>query len=153
MDLPEKKIIETWRHELVICRLMQQNVWSQLVAEQYFVDFMKWMYTNIRSQIKNNKKLNMHDDISNLDEVWHNYLQYSEDYFTMSKTLFNTDYIHHLPQKPFEDNILAKEEVNYQLTMLLEDWGENYIKRTYAYTLDKRNILSTGFQSQIKYVT
>lgn len=149
MNLPEKRIIEEWRHEFVICRLMQLNVWPQLLAEQHFVNFMKWMYTNIRSQIQNNKKLNMHDEIIYLDEVWHNYLQYSEDYFTMSQTLFNIPYIHHLPQKPFEDNVLPKEEINYQLKMLLEDWGEDYIKCVYSYTLDKRQILSSGFKLRV----
>lgn len=48
MKLPEKYQIDEWQCEPVVLRLMSENRWSRQLANQWFQDFMRWLYTASR---------------------------------------------------------------------------------------------------------
>jgi len=76
------------------------------------------------------------DGLSYLDDVWHAYILHTELYFQMSRELFDEPYIHHTPANPFVGGSLPNDVFESQLMALLNDWGEGYVDRVYAYGAD-----------------
>lgn len=142
MKLPEKTEIDAWECEPVILRLMSENRWNRKQAKQWFQDLMRWLYTASRIRVEEGKPFSM-DGLSYLDDVWHAYILHTNLYFEMSKNLFGIEYIHHTPENPYERPPIEAELFESQLLALLEDWGEDYIDRVYAYGADLHD-LSAG---------
>ncbi len=141
MKLPEKYQIDEWQCEPVVLRLMSENRWSRQLANQWFQDFMRWLYTASRVGSKEKKPFSM-DGLSYLDDVWHAYILHTKLYFEMSRQLFDVEFIHHTPENPFGAPAIDSEVFEKQLMALLEDWGEPYIDRVYAYGADLSDITS-----------
>lgn len=135
MKLPEKTIIDQWYCEPVVFRLMHENRWSKKYATQWFQDFMRWLYTATRYKAETKRSFSM-DGLSYLDDVWHAYILHTELYFQMSRELFDEPYIHHAPANPFVEASLPTDVFESQLMALLNDWGEDYVDRVYAYGAD-----------------
>ncbi len=140
MKLPDKSIIDSWEHLPTIYRLMYENRWPKQYAKTWFTDFMRWLYTAQRSEIQNEKHFIM-DNLHYLDDVWHAYILSTRDYFEMSQELFGLGYIHHEPGNPFMAESLSDEVTLYQMSMLLEDWGEEYIDRVWNYGADMHDVI------------
>jgi hypothetical protein len=139
MQLPNKTILTNWRHESTIFRLMNEYRWPRQVAEQWFCDFMKWLYTSVRYELEHDKELIM-DDLHYLDDVWHAYILSTKDYFYMSKTLFDIDYYHHNPENPYTSETIPNEILAAQMNALVEDWGIEYVDRVWVYGADVYDI-------------
>lgn len=143
MKLPEKSVIDSWENAPTIYRLMHENRWSKNIAKQWFTDFMRWLYTSHRSELENGKYFMM-DNLHYLDDVWHAYILSTRDYFKMSRELFDVEYIHHNPENPFLASPMPDDVTAYQMNMLLEDWGEEYIDRVWNYGADMYDIVAAA---------
>ena len=141
MKLPDKKLVLNWINKPTIYRLMFENTWTYDISKQWFTDFMCWMYTSMRSSKERGKFFDM-DALHHLDEVWHAYILNTEDYFKMSKDLFDIEYIHHIPENPFIDSQLDDDEFSYQIKMLIDDWGEAYVDRVWKFGSDMHDIIN-----------
>ena len=142
MKLPDKHLIISWQHSPTIYRLMSENRWAQNYAAQWFTDFMRWLYTAIRSELENNKNFTM-DNIHYLDDVWHAYILHTKDYMQMSQELFDCQIIHHTPENPFVANKIADSVIIYQMEMLIDDWGDEYVDRVWQYGADMHDIIQS----------
>lgn len=140
MKLPTKEQIESWEHLPTIYRLMSENRWPLEYGQQWFKDFMRWLYTAMRSDVENQKRFIM-DGIHYLDDVWHAYILHTVDYMQMSQQLFGMNIIHHTPENPFTQTALADETILYQMGMLIDDWGEEYVDRVWRYGADMHDII------------
>ena len=142
MKLPEKQVLIKWHHEPTVIRLMHDNRWSREMAELWFTDFMKWLYTSVRYREKYHESFAM-DGLHYLDDVWHAYILHTKDYFAMSKQLFDVDYIHHSPANPYNiDGVIGEDIFRQQMMELLDDWGEEYIDRVWKYGADVSDMTS-----------
>ncbi len=142
MKLPAKSQIENWEHLPTIYRLMSENRWTLDYSRQWFKDFMKWLYTAMRSDVEKQTRFMM-DGIHYLDDVWHAYILHTADYMQMSRELFNVEIIHHTPENPFLQEPLADEVIIYQMGMLVEDWGDEYVDRVWRYGADMYDIIES----------
>ena len=142
MQLPDKITLINWRHEPTILRLMNENRWPRALAEQWFCDFMKWLYTSVRYELKTKEKFIM-DGLHYLDDVWHAYILSTRDYFYMSKTLFDIDYYHHTPENPYTSEAIPDAVLGAQMNALGEDWGMEYVDRVWQYGADIYDITAT----------
>lgn len=142
MKLPNKSQIIAWQHEPTVLRLMKENRWTKDTAQQWFNDFMKWMYTCQRYSKETGKPFEM-DDLHFLDEVWHAYILHTKAYFKMSKELFDVEYLHHDPENPFGSGEAIPDEVLLaQMNALVDDWGVEYVDRVWKYGADKHDLLA-----------
>lgn len=139
MRLPDKTEIENWRCEAVIIKLMHDYKWPRALAECWFTDFLRWVYTSRRLSTSHGDFVM--DGLSYLDEVWHCYILHTYEYIKMSNQLFDTDYIHHSPENPFNRKRIDAHKYKCQLLALLEDWGEGYINRVFAYGSDVSDLV------------
>lgn len=140
MSLPSKEQLLNWQHQPTIYRLMSEKRWSRTLSTQWFNDFMRWLYTAMRSEVQNDRDFIM-DNLHYLDDVWHAYILHTKDYMLMSKTLFEREIIHHTPENPFLSAKLADEVIIYQMSMLIEDWGDEYVDRVWQYGADMHDII------------
>ena len=141
MRLPNKAEIINWRHLPTIHRLMAENRWSLATSTEWFNDFMCWLYTSMRSKLDHDKIFIM-DNMHYLDDVWHAYILHTRDYLLMSKTLFATDIIHHDPEDPFSREKIEDSVIEYQMEMLIEDWGNSYVDRVWQHGADIHDIIA-----------
>lgn len=138
--LPDKSVVNLWECDLVVLKLMHDFKWPRHVAQQWLTDFLRWLYTARRYRTLHNQSFAM-DGMSHLDDVWHTYILCTKEYFKMSRELFSTSYIHHGPENPFNRKELDSATFESQLLALLDDWGEAYLERVYAFAADRSDLL------------
>jgi hypothetical protein len=141
MQLPNKETIKNWNHEPTIYRLMSENRWTYAQSKQWFNDFMCWLYTSMRCEQEYDKEFVM-DSLHYLDDVWHAYILHTKDYFQMCQTLFDKDFIHHDPENPFASGEFKDEDLVFQMNLLIEDWGNEYVDRVWQYGADMHDIIN-----------
>ncbi|QIW10699.1 hypothetical protein [Francisella sp. LA112445] len=135
IKLPSKTDILNWNNESVTLRVMKELKMNRAQAKQWFTDFMCWLYSAQRWRLEKQKSFMM-DSMNYLDEVWHAYILHTRDYLTMSKELFGIECVHHNPENPFKGEPMDPEVFEQQLLFLIDDWGEEYIDRVWAYGND-----------------
>ena len=137
--LPDKEVVLNWVHEPSIKKLMYKYKWPKKIARQWFQDLMCWLYSAQRWKMVHKAAFNM-DGMHYLDDVWHEYILSTKDYFKMSRELFDIQYLHHNPENPYNRPEPNMDELVKQLEFLMEDWGEEYVDRVWAYGADLSDI-------------
>lgn len=117
-DFPALDKVLEYTNEDVIFRFLKLYDISESDAEELFMDTKKWIYViALNQKLYAEKKIDftigINDDLLILDEMWHNFILFTNDYSVFCENHFGT-FIHHQPMTKNEHkNTIAQENIDF----------------------------------------
>lgn len=115
-----------YHHPGVIRRYAKEQQVSREEAEEVFRETLKWLYL-CAAGIREDFGCAMTPDIAKLDEMWHTFLMFTQDYAEFCDRYFGF-FVHHHPTDDEEDAPLDKafmeEQLVRQFTLVCDVLGE-----------------------------
>ena len=105
MQTTEFSEIANYKHPGVVDRLQRTTSLSQSQAEELFEDTKQFLYLCARHP-------NVTIPTKALDEGWHNFILFTEDYANFCEKLLGK-FVHHRPKSP-RDSIPARQQAAYE---------------------------------------
>jgi len=124
--LPHLNTLLEYKNPRVLKLYKQNYPHNKLSAEQAFEEVLKYLWLTIKLFFdKKNNPLNtdlpndcvMLRSMQEVDEMWHEFILFTEDYSTFCQTYFG-NYLHHMPNI-FDNAPVPKEEVENEVAKLL----------------------------------
>lgn len=137
-----KEILE-YQHPAVVRRFKKEYPNRAEEAETIFSDLLRFFWASKKHELDRGKEASldfvfiMDEDMKAIDQMWHVFLLYTQDYMDFCERYFG-EYLHHLPDivptlNPAsfdpEENLARFLDYNYELL------GEPVIRRWFSETL------------------
>ena len=141
--LPDLEELLSYKHPQVIRSYERTFPEEKHRAEELFNDMLKYLW--ISTKHEQDKKSNpaddsldflfvMHQEMREIDNMWHNFILYSKDYMEFCHKYFG-EYLHHQPD--VADTIVQTEvefsgEMEKYLSYVYDHLGEQTVRRWFA---------------------
>lgn len=147
LKLPALEELLTYDHSQVKKRYQEAFPNNKISADEAFTELMKyfWITQKLKIDKQNHPEkfppdfyIPMHEEMHEIDDMWHTFLLFTRDYTAFSKHYFGV-FIHHTPTSDekrkeiaahFEehiDNVVAK-----QLEYIRDNLGEETLRKWFA---------------------
>lgn len=129
-----------YRHSSVVARYKKEHPESAHRADEIFSDLLRFFWASKkhnldREQDHDNPEYDfvfiMDDEMRNIDQMWHVFLLYTEDYTNFCRKYFG-EYLHHLPDivpNMEEDTVNWESNLEKFLSYVFDHLGEPVVRR------------------------
>ena len=141
---PSKESVLAYQHPDLVCRFSELYGVTKDEAEDVFNQMKLWlwlgnerMFDIEKTNSSDEERTSMFIDIPLLviDEMWHNFILFTKDYFYFCQKLFG-HYLHHSPTTE-KEKIKFKEEVKNLSTETIKQRETDRKREQYTYLFDK----------------
>lgn len=141
--LPDLKTLLKYRHPNVIKSYMRTYSVDETKATELFEDMLSylWLSRKHESDRKNQPQNTsfqfqfvMHEEMRDIDNMWHNFILYTHDYTNFCLETFN-EYLHHVPdvaETMVQTNEEFATELNKYLSYVYDNLGQEAITRWFS---------------------
>jgi len=152
--LPNLSDLLQYRHAPVLRSYMRMTQCDSSHAEQLFVNMLKYLWLTRKHEYDSKNletdrepldfNLVMHEEMREIDNMWHNFILYTSDYMEFCKRYFGT-YMHHQPD--VAENVVLKEEefrndMEKYLCYVYDNLGERTVCDWFAQHLNGTQLAS-----------
>ncbi|WP_299494473.1 hypothetical protein [uncultured Shewanella sp.] len=122
------KLLE-YRNVNVVDRFTQYYAISKPEAEAIFEQLKLFLYTSVQYSHDKSKRLNIVDETFIIDEMWHFFILFTQDYYVFCMSMFN-EFYHHVPSSTRDESI-SVHELREQMQFITDVCGEETVKLWY----------------------
>jgi hypothetical protein len=142
-SLPALDSILQYKNQGVINRFKMNFPAKADKSDELFVGVIKYLWLSKKHELERAKAPDdqavnfvfvMHEEMRDIDEMWHCFILYTKDYFDFCSTYFGT-YMHHvpnvvedMPQSPVE----FESDLNKYLAYVYDHLGEETLQQWFA---------------------
>ncbi|MCL1125488.1 hypothetical protein [Shewanella surugensis] len=123
----------------VVERFTQYYAISKPEAEVIFGQLKLFLYASVEYSHDRSKRLNIVDETFIIDEMWHFFILFTQDYYVFCMSIFN-EFYHHVPSSTRNESISVnelREQMQYiadvcgeeTVTLWYQDWALKYNAR------------------------
>lgn len=140
--LPDLSILLNYQHKKVIASYMRTFSIHEEKALQLFQDMLRYLWIARKHQYDKDQNPHdeqlqfqfvMHEEMRDIDNMWHNFILYTHDYFDFCHRYFG-EYIHHIPdigEVSVNVDIFSHDLEKY-IDYTYDHLGEETVRRWFA---------------------
>ena len=113
----------------VVNRFVQYYAISPSEAKAIFEQLKLFLYISVQYSNKKNKRINIVDETFVIDEMWHFFILFTQDYYTFCMNMFG-EFYHHIPTATRNESI-SSVELREQIQYIASICGEETVRLWY----------------------
>ena len=145
--LPDLDVLMQYQNLRVIQSFMRDYAVSEAKATELFQDVLRYLWITKKhaldkKQFPENADIQfilvMHEEMRQIDEMWHNFILYTYDYMTFCNTYFG-EFLHHqrdMAETMIQTHAGFSDDLTHYLTYVYDQLGESVVKRWFACYVD-----------------
>ena len=119
-----------YHNEKVVNRFVQYYAISTSEAEAIFEQLKLFLYVSVRYYHEKGKRLNIVDETYIIDEMWHFFILFTQDYYSFCITMFD-EFYHHIPTST-RNVFISSADLREQMEYIASVCGESTVKLWYC---------------------